>query len=66
MNPVVERANVVSVSLTTRIWVNFPDVCSLPGWRGVMIVRSKNLSKRINKFVYRISYIVYREQENSG
>jgi len=30
MNPAAERANVVNVSLTTRIWASFPDVYFLP------------------------------------
>ena len=51
MNPAVERVSVVNVLLTIGIWVNFPDVYSLPRWRGLMTVRLKDLLKRINKFV---------------
>ena len=66
MNPAVERASVVNVLLIIGIWVNSPDVYSLPRWREPMTVQLKSLSKPINKFVSRISYFVYREKERKG
>ena len=63
-NPAVERANVVNVLPIIGIWASFRDVCSLPRWRELTTVRLKNLLKHIGKLVYRISYFVYREEEN--
>jgi len=63
MNPVVERASVVNVFLIIGIWVNFPDVCSLPRWREPTTARLKNLLKRINRIS--IWYFVYHEEGNS-
>jgi hypothetical protein len=66
MNPAAGKVNVVNVSNIIGIWVNFQDVCSLQKWRGLMTVQSKNLLKPISKFVSRMSYIVYREEERRG
>ena len=49
MNPAVERANVVNALLIIGIWVSFRDVYSLPRWRELTTVQSKNLSKPINR-----------------
>ncbi|MBA7518132.1 hypothetical protein ES705_10198 [subsurface metagenome] len=46
-NPAAERASVVNVLLIIGIWVNSPDVYSLPRWREPMTVQLKNFLKRI-------------------
>jgi hypothetical protein len=49
MNPAVEKVSAVNVLLIIGIWVSFRDVYSLPRWRELTTVRSKNLSKPINR-----------------
>ena len=63
MNPAVEKASVVNVLLIIGIWVSFPDVYSLPKLKELTTVRLKSLSKPINKFVSRISYIVKKKEK---
>ena len=61
MNPAVERASVVNVLLIIGIWVNSPDVYSLPKLKELTTVRLKSLSKPINRIS--ISYIVKKKEK---